>query len=287
MNISILKMSDYTKEILKKEKNGTVHSVYRKTINLSAGNKLVALQAEGSPLSPISLITELSALDMSSLAIEPGTPVRFAQDCIEISASQAPHRFFCKDSDIYNLFLPAGTMTGSDTICPSLIKNIESVLSHVKTGGFDIIFNGEPDSDLSLMLLAAKKRILESKDLYYTRHFEESAITLSRLLGLGTGLTPGGDDFLCGVLAGLRLLNQEESKFAKVLRKEISEHLSDTIDISAAFLLCALENQYSLAVNALCAVPEPDEISALFSEIGHSSGIDTLCGVLYGLKLVT
>ena len=56
---SITDTSDYLNELLSGETSGTVHSVYRKTINLSIGGTLAALQAKGSPISPISLITTL------------------------------------------------------------------------------------------------------------------------------------------------------------------------------------------------------------------------------------
>ena len=46
---SITDTSDYLKELLSGETSGEVHSVYRKTINLSINGTLVALQAKGSP----------------------------------------------------------------------------------------------------------------------------------------------------------------------------------------------------------------------------------------------
>lgn len=48
---SITDTSDYLNELLSGETSGTVHSVYRKTINLSIGGTLAALQAKGSPIS--------------------------------------------------------------------------------------------------------------------------------------------------------------------------------------------------------------------------------------------
>nr|WP_253291475.1 DUF2877 domain-containing protein [Anaerobutyricum soehngenii] len=38
-------------------------------------------------------------------------------------------------------------------------------------------------------------------------NWEESAQSFCRLIGLGLGLTPGGDNFLRGVLAGIIFLN--------------------------------------------------------------------------------
>ena len=158
-----------------------------------------------------------------------------------------------------------------------------------------------------MMLVAAKKKIEQCTRLYRNKEYTETGIELARLIGLGIGLTPSGDDFLCGVLAGLLLTGQTESTFAKSLRKTIAEHLNDTVDVSAAFLHCALKGQFSLAVNHLlvntgCESPQDTSyvkcnpqitlgianvpaITENFLAIGHSSGTDTLCGILYALEL--
>lgn len=282
MNISILKMSLYVETLLKNARAGLIHSVYQKTINLSFDGVLVALQANGSPLSPISLITALPSADMKALNPNPGEHVYLSETGIHLNSSGKIHSVSYAGAEKYDLLLspePDGFP------CKKLIKNIKAALAAVDAGGFDTIFNGCPDERLSLMLLTAKKRIARSYSLCRSEKFYEAGSCLSGLLGLGIGLTPSGDDFLCGVLAGLRLLGEEKSEFGQALRNGISEHLTDTIDISAAFLACALRNQYSLAVNSLRGIPEPKALTASFSEIGHSSGMDTLCGVLFALAL--
>lgn len=298
MYVSIRKMSDYAGSLLKNawEKTkasvclGTVHSVYRKTINLSVNGRLLALQADGTPLSPLSLITELPSDIMNTLPIEKGELVRISGESIEICSSPQPFLFTYSEAVHYDLKLPSVFAPLSDGDASRqkarLARNIEDALFHGDTGGFSSIFNCSSEKELSLMLLAAKRRIEDSARLYHNKEFEKSGSTLSSLLGLGIGLTPSGDDFLCGALAGLCLLGKENGPFEKKIKSEIASHLSDTIDISAAFLICALEEQFSLAVNGLAAIPEAEQIKNAFSEIGHSSGMDTLCGVLFVLKLV-
>ena len=91
------------------------------------------------------------------------------------------------------------------------------------------------------------------------------------LIWLGIGLTPSGDDFLCGFLAGLRLSNGS-SLFLHTLDR--------TNEISAAFLRCAAFGQFSTPVHLLT---DPNvtarQIYLVFSSISHSSDIDTLCGI--------
>lgn len=275
-------LSPYAGQILKTASGGTVHSVYRKTINLLIGGKLTALQAADSPLSPISLICSLSADAMKDLPVCQGDPVSLRDGYIEIHTATSPLRFSYADAVYKDLCLSHSPAPDS---CEILAAHIRKALKDTKTGGFEIIFNKRINNDSSLIFQVAKKHIQEASALYREGKPSESARELSRLLGLGIGLTPSGDDFLCGVLAGLFLSGQNGTTFAQALRAEIRAHLADTLDVSAAFLSCALDNQFSLAVNSLYTIPSSEELLTVFSEIGHSSGMDTLCGVLFALEL--
>lgn len=285
----ITKMSYHMEHLLKLSHYGNVHSVYRKTINLEFNGKLAALQANDSPLSPISLITALTPADMEALNITKGDLVTLKENCLEITPANAPNTkpylFSYIHAEKYDLRLP-GSLSKQDYI--KLAQNIHAVLSLNGRGGFQPLFYDSTNDDisaLSLTLLAAKRRMDACTDFYYNKNYSEAALELSRLLGLGSGLTPSGDDFLCGVLAGLRLAGINDCEFDKTMKSEIKEHLDDTIDISATFLSCAIAGQYSLAVNRLYNMAGINEIFSDFSAIGHSSGMDTLCGVLYALEL--
>lgn len=292
MTIFIREMSNYADSLLKLKSVclGTVHSVYRKTINLTLNDTLLALQTAGSPLSPLSLITELSADGMEALAIKKDDIVKLSEEGLQIYSASGRLLLSYGGALRYDLKLPVLFPSLSDRnshkLKNRLTQNIEAALSYTDTGGFASLFNSRPEDNLSLMFAAAKKYMTECTELYQRQRFGEAAAILSRLLGLGIGLTPSGDDFLCGALAGLCLSGKEEHLFGKRLRAEIAARLSDTVDISAAFLSCALKGQYSLALNRLVQFPDPREIADIFSQIGHSSGTDTLCGLLYVLKLV-
>lgn len=266
---------------LRTVKNGTVHSVYRRTVNLSAGGKIIALQAGGSPLSPVSLITALSPDTFGRLDVQTGNCVTFTPGAIEIDGL---YRFSYADASCSDLMLSHALSAHN---IRRLLPDIRTVLARAQAGGFDLIFNTQEEGRLPLIFLAAKKRLDACRLSYNMGNQQEAARELSHLIGLGIGLTPSGDDFLCGVLAGLTLCSEDGSVFAKTLRSEIAQHLSDTIDISAAFLSCALDSQYSQAITSLLHMPDPEALYSSFSAIGHSSGIDSLCGVCYALTLFT
>ena len=116
----------------------------------------------------------------------------------------------------------------------------------------------------------------------------------ARLVGLGPGLTPAGDDFLCGFLAAAysRCVarpapSRRLASFAEAMRPL----LGGTTDISAAFLRSALAGRFSRPLAALaeaCAdAPDGDLDSAILrlAEVGHSSGLDAATGFFYGAAI--
>lgn len=275
MNYRIVLMSDVAENLLQAASTGTIHSVYGRTINLAVGGRLLSLQSAGSVLSPISLITDLSSDDMSRLWVQKGAAVRLGRACIELqnvklSLADAQRRDLSCLGPLSNLDIEL------------LHYNIKLSISHADTIGFDNIFIGNIQS---AVLEYAHNYIRKCKIEFLAKNYSTAATALCRLVGLGQGLTPSGDDFLCGVLAGLTLTARASSPFAKQLRQTLQSRLADTNDISRAFLQCAIDNQYSQPVFELAEYQSHREILDSFKRIGHSSGIDTLCGILYALEL--
>ncbi len=282
MIFSINKTTQYILALFKQSSQGVVHSVYRKTINLSFNGQLVALQACHSPLSPISLITELDTAQMEALDISTGNKVIVSKNKITILGNSENYSFKHSTAVIYDTTFVPNLET--ETV-ESLRYTIKCVISDVNTNGMDLIFNNAITEASPLPFIVAKKRIDDGTSFFDNKNFEDAAKEFVRLIGLGSGLTPSGDDFLCGMLAGIQILNLQAHPFSVYLKALIKEHLNDTVDVSAAFLSCALENQFSLAVNSLGRLPSYIETKENFLAIGHSSGIDTLCGVYFALNL--
>lgn len=281
MNYRIMQLSDWALHLLKNKQNGVIHSVYRKTINMNIDGSLLALQACHSPMSPLSLLSNLDDETMQGLHIVPGMPVTIDSDSVRIGSCafyyDSAERFSCELKTV---------LQSSDI--QTLKKRLETVLMSAQTGGFDLIFQSyrDPSVDLPSLILEGARNYL-SQAYYFIQHRNDTSASafLSRLIGLGIGLTPSGDDFLCGVLAGLILSGASHSHFAEILKKEIADSLSNTNDISCAFLQCALNDRFSRAVHSLVELPEVSKILSTFREIGHSSGIDTLCGIYFALNL--
>jgi hypothetical protein len=115
------------------------------------------------------------------------------------------------------------------------------------------------------------------------------------LVGLGPGLTPAGDDFLCGYLAGLRSQATGDPSLARFVMaletafREAPDLLAATNDISAAFLAEAFEGRFGAALvafaeAALGLTGELDEAVAVLGALGHSSGTDAAAGFLFAFR---
>jgi hypothetical protein len=126
-----------------------------------------------------------------------------------------------------------------------------------------------------------------------TRTYDSNPSAIEALIGLGSGLTPSGDDFLVGYLAGLWCTRQDESKrtlFVSNLGKTIIRLSARTNDISRTYLYHAAQGQVSsrLAdlVEAICRDKNTErlnEVAEAAFKVGHSSGMDAATGLLIGL----
>lgn len=121
--------------------------------------------------------------------------------------------------------------------------------------------------------------------------------SLSGLIGVGTGLTPSGDDFMTGVLSTFKALPQcFNHKLISSLSNSVCSRRNNTNEISNAFIDCALRGQFSKAIIDLYDSVCSDNVQASgigqetiynlldsFLDIGHTSGIDTLTGIFWSM----
>ena len=106
----------------------------------------------------------------------------------------------------------------------------------------------------------------------------------AQLIGLGPGLTPSGDDYLGGVLVGLRWLGRGAQ--AESLWRWLEPRLERTGAISAAHLAAAAGGEAHEALHEvldnLSAWQAPDLHPSLsrLDAVGHTSGWDALAGIV-------
>jgi len=115
--------------------------------------------------------------------------------------------------------------------------------------------------------------------------------SITKLVGLGPGLTPSGDDFLVGMLVVLSLAGRFDLVAAvdQVIRPTLEE---GTGPISRLHVAAALDGESSerlhVMVNAVLAGDHDALASRLvsISQVGHSSGWDALAGAVMVLRVL-
>lgn len=111
-----------------------------------------------------------------------------------------------------------------------------------------------------------------------------------RLIGLGLGLTPSGDDYLLGFVAAR--IAQGETGEVRWLRLSLAHHAMNATNlISASYLRHGLQGRFSSHLKRLldllhspgCTPEAVKPVIEQVIQVGSTSGRDTLIGVLTGL----
>jgi hypothetical protein len=106
---------------------------------------------------------------------------------------------------------------------------------------------------------------------------------LPRLVGLGIGFTPSGDDFVCGALLGWPALRANSK-----VRDALWRTLPRTTPGGSSALRLALSDLPPLAHQQIAAACNAGDLQRMVDRarhVGHSSGFDFLAGYLWGLEM--
>ena len=114
------------------------------------------------------------------------------------------------------------------------------------------------------------------------------------LIGWGEGLTPAGDDFLVGMLAGLDALVADSAVNAAFLTRfgtGLKAHAQRTTEIAAHYLRLAVEGHFGADLhrlrNVLLSSSDVARVAKLADDalaVGATSGCDLVAGVLAGMS---
>ena len=169
-------------------------------------------------------------------------------------------------------------------------------LDHAPSAGLSRIVWPQSSADPASFELCVAMPVVASLANWLQCVFERDSWELppgsiTKLVGLGPGLTPSGDDFLVGMLVVLSLAGRFDLVAAvdQVIRPTLEE---GTGPISRLHLAAALDGESSerlhLMVNAVLA-GDHDQLASrlvLISQVGHSSGWDTLAGAVLVLRVL-
>lgn len=156
--------------------------------------------------------------------------------------------------------------------------------------------NGSPHGMLSLLETdAATKAALPALETAFCKDDAVGAGDAAlRLIGRGRGLTPSGDDFLCGFFQTLYAARKAQIAVPKITdacAAAVSDALARTSQISGAYLRHALADSYftvyDAAVHAVLGNSDFDKACRFVFTMGASSGTDTLLGALSAARILS
>jgi hypothetical protein len=298
----------------------TVHSIFRSALNLriEADFHLISLVADSRNTHARGALIPGAHFDEWNL--ERGTQGFFDGYCLSFWAADSPRALIGPPRADAEELSP--TIEPSAALDAALSRAAALVASARAERGSSPIFVGtELVSQGETFIMSLRSAGEELSSAFVSRSIPAALQAAERIVGLGTGLTPSGDDFLCGFLAARRSLASDggalspdigETSFLDEWGRRFTEiwggPLSRTNDISAAFLSSAAEGRFSTALVAFARAiaAEIDQVSvrdglskkhlnttgsealasavSMIGSIGHGSGLDAAEGFLYGLQ---
>lgn len=282
--------------LLQEKNTGMVHSVFNQSFNLAFGERLVHIGALDNGLAPFGIGLGYADAQMLTKKVKNGQSVAW---------DKRNYQF---------VFLSGETLS----LQHALAKNLS--LSRIPYNRKSLQANFEAITG-ELMQEKWQTGIVQSEQaklniLHYLRHTEtasadstvikefadllalaqggklEPVTVFNYWIGRGPGLTPSGDDILTGLTAMLTVLEGSSTPFVKQLASYLQQYGKQrTTQVGLEYLIYATAHQYHSHLVEVCkSVLRTDrhQVSAAITEMkkmGHTSGTDTLIGMLLGVKI--
>ena len=275
--------------------DGHVHSVFHSVVNLRLHTQdLLTVIANKSDLnSPRYIAIEtLDDVDFTKL-ISHGQPLSCRGEVIRFSGSRISIdlRFAAKEK---KSFVKSKKSFLEKKINTNWIIAWNFLLDIKKKEGLALALDDKQSVDLFHRSLIARTQKIIPQLLIsiQTKNIGLAKNVGQKLLGLGPGLTPSGDDFLLGFIVGSRASVREEEH--RVFLNNFGHHLknqkSNSVDISLDQLNSVISGRCSYPITDLCNsilnCDGKDKINYEFNkclDLGHSSGMDSTFGLLCGM----
>ncbi len=132
------------------------------------------------------------------------------------------------------------------------------------------------------------KVIIKIPSAIQTEDYQGAVEMLGKILGIGEGLTPEGDDFVIGLLFVLRIANSRYKQEHELLAKEIVDQAQKkTTRLSSNLIECAalgqVDERISLVVDSLITGQDGADLVEGLMNWGNTSGGMALAGIISGI----
>lgn len=283
MKKTILSYPDHLDDLFNENVMFSVHSSFKNTINLNYRNTLISLQHKDLMLTPMSICLDLTPSEFRNICFDRSNIVYIKNRTLYINEVS----FEMSHTKQRNLQL-------TENFNKMEVQNLQKELNHYL---LNLDRNGEMIKVFQMLNNYSVNKLSLLGEYFYRvfKKFSSTRINdlyeqLHELIGVGEGLTPSGDDFLCGLIASTYFINTKDMMSLRLFFKEMLPlHMNKTTDISRAYLLNALDGRFMEGLVRIyeSSLKKEDVVQILneISGMGHSSGTDFLLGLNFGLKL--
>ena len=274
----------------------TVHSVFRQACNIETDDgSLVTLLASQAGNLPHGIRCVLPEPEDFQALLEPGQRVAIGEGSLQVQ--EAGVTVDLSAASLWHCALPACVINAYSDASFRLLLELRAILREQAPAGGLVPLLLRDEVPSSALDHALQRRLLRAlptlREASLVSDASLAAQALEQLVGLGPGLTPSGDDFIVGYLAALCTRRSTERGSRLLLTGLIAfvtGLAARTNLISRQFILDALAGEVSehLAelVRALCLQDDARfrAFASRVAGIGHSSGADSLVGLLFGFS---
>ncbi len=262
------------------EKSGKVHSRYKNVVNLFIEGRFFSVHNSKISMTSLSIIVE------DALEVQRDDTVIIMEHGIQVGRELLEYGNVETWNPVVERRIP---LERAKVVLKELKTSLIEYKSHAGYADSAVTPIGEKDDFLTAIL---RKRVWKLKSDFLEHVLSEQKIWedfLKENIGAGIGLTPSGDDFIVGLLFAMKC-SDVDGIFEKLV-EIVEENLEYTNDISGAFLKSACKGEFSQKLHEL-AKGISEEKESIKEEIdniassGHSSGVDTLNGIVVGWELL-
>jgi len=255
-----------------------VHSRFSRAVNYLRGEELVSLVSEEAGRGPVDIVAGEGGLEAAGDELEVG------EDFLRLGRRRFPR---------------AGVEVYDSRWSPGAVDReaLEVNLAALE----DYLLRNSPSESLAFLLEPGRgesgdtsfRGRLEARGRAAADLFRSDADLVAgcrRFKGLGSGLTPAGDDFVAGVLAALGVLERLDGVDRTVLKGEIAAGARGDNPLVNSFISLAAGGWFFERLKNLLdglAGYDPGEVRRRAGELvafGASSGSDLAAGLLLTLK---
>jgi hypothetical protein len=285
-----------------------IHSLYPEVINFSDNHheKIYSLLTKKDSIHPHAAIlndNQNQKLKISDLKLEVGQHLYIEESVIIFDCGLWVSFLGAKRTHPNDEAPPDNITFNSDkiSICTTVLNKLQ--LDAKTELRWESLVQDVPEDK---PFISQFRKIVHALDnAFYQKNLQAAIVHGLSLVGFGPGLTPTGDDFLCGYsLAAYAKSSIEESDSNHIPMEFTTEWLTGilhqatnmrriTTDISYMFLQLAQEQKYSQVLLSLaksfCKTHDLDFNNCIeaihnLGLYGHSSGYDAATGFLFGLS---